>query len=247
MSAKNQLLVDQSYWDASYSGMRPAIAPPDDALRQWLEAHVPKAQGVQHALEVGCYPGRYLAVLGRSGYTIHGVDLTPGVEHMADALKATGLSTGDFRRTDFLKMEVHRTYELVCSFGFIEHFTDWRSVLLKHAELVAPGGMLVIETPNFKGGVQQLFHRWLDRTNLARHNLDAMDPHQWATLLRAQGFTVQWCGWFGRFDFWSDPEPDSLGHRIGAKLLGMLKPRLARMKEGSPSLSPYCGLIATKA
>ncbi|MBL7982743.1 MAG: class I SAM-dependent methyltransferase [Flavobacteriales bacterium] len=247
MSKKNDLLVDQSYWDASYSGMRPAIAPPEDALRQWLEARVPKAKSEQHALEVGCFPGRYLAVLGQLGYTVHGVDLTPGVENMAEALKATGLSTGEFRRTDFLKMEVDRQYDLVSSFGFIEHFTDWRSVLLKHAELVSPGGMLVIETPNFKGGVQQLFHRWLDSTNLRRHNLDAMEPHAWAELLREQGFIVQWAGWFGQFDFWSDPEPDSLGHRIGAKLLGILKPRLAHMKEGSPSLSPYCGLIATKA
>lgn len=239
-------LVDQSYWDRSYADMAPTVAPPGDPVRSWLETHVPRPSGEAHALEVGCYPGRYLGVLGLLGYTVHGIDLTPAVRRMRPGLEALGLRTGDFHEADFLRFQAPRTYDLVCSFGFIEHFRDWEAVLRKHASLVAPGGLLVIETPNFRGAVQQFFHRWLDAENLRRHDLSAMRPKAWADILRAEGFDVRQAGHFGPFAFWHDSKGAGAWHRIGTLVLRSLNPVLARLPEGHGSWSPYCGLIARK-
>lgn len=241
-----QTLVDQSYWDASYAGMQPAMAPPGDALREWLEGTVPQAHGEQHALEIGCFPGRYLAVLGTLGYTVHGIDLTPAVERMKPAFAAMGLRTGEFTHADFLRHEPQRRYDLVCSFGFIEHFPNWRGMIERHAELVAPGGLLVLETPNFRGWVQQLLHRLLDATNLRRHHLGAMRPDAWAAQVQARGFEVLGCGYMGSFDFWGDSPPPNFFQRAVLRVLRAITPWLKRRKPGGAALSPYCVLIARK-
>jgi len=239
-------LVDQQYWDTSYAHMAPAMAADDDPVRRWIEAHVPPARRDQHVLEIGCFPGRYLAAIARLGYAAHGIDLTPGVIGMGTAFKGMGLPTGTFTRADFLTHRPDRLFDVVCSFGFIEHFTNWEEVLLKHAALVAPNGLIVLETPNFKGPVQGIFHRWLDAENLARHNQDAMDPPRWAELLRMEGFEILEVGWFGRFTFWSDSKPGGTSQRIGRILLRWLTPLFERMGQRSRTFSPYCGLVARK-
>lgn len=242
-----QSLVDQSYWDASYQTVAPAMAPQGDALRAWLERHVPRANGEQHALEIGCYPGRYLAVIGQLGYTTHGIDLTPGVERMGPAFTGMGIRTGSFTHADFLTHRFDRHYDLVCSFGFIEHFPGWSGMITRHAELVAPGGLLVLETPNFRGWAQQILHLLLDAVNLRRHHLGAMSPRAWAAQLRSLGFEVVEHGYMGRFEFWRDSPPLGLLGRLLMKAVNRLTPLLRRLPEGSAALSPYCVLIARKA
>lgn len=239
-------LVDQTYWDASYADMRPTMAPAGDAVRNWIEREVPRAQGERHALEIGCFPGRYLTVIGTLGYVVHGIDLTPAVERMKPALDAMGLNTGDFSHADFLLHTPQRHYDLVCSFGFIEHFRDWRGMIERHADLVAPGGMLVLETPNFRGWVQWLLHRTLDATNLRRHHLAAMQPQEWARMLRERGFEIVSHGYLGSFDFWSDSPPPNAVQRMLHRLLRVTGPWLRRREPGSAALSPYCVLIARK-
>lgn len=240
------VLVAQHYWDDHYAQVPVGIAPPGNALRQWLEKNVPAAAPGNHALEVGCYPGRFLAVLGLKGYTVHGIDLTPRVETMESELKKLGLSTGRFIHDDFLTHSFDQTFDLVCSFGFIEHFTEWEKVVLRHAELVKPGGLLVIETPNFRGWIQQLFHRWCDAENLRRHHLPSMRPEQWAKILRAEGFDVLQCGYFGRFDFWHDSSGRGWWQRLGFLKLRILTPLLRLLPEGGAAWSPYCGIIARR-
>lgn len=243
---RNDVLVPQDYWDQGYAHLAPSVAAPDDPVRRWIEAQVPRSDGQQHALEVGCYPGRYLAVLGNLGYTVHGVDLTPGVTNMPEAFTRMGFRVGTFTRADFLRHDFHRTYDVVCSFGFIEHFTDWRSVLSQHAQLIAPGGTLLIETPNFSGPAQRFFHRWLDAENYARHNPDAMDPREWAAVLNDHGFEVKQATWMGRFAFWHDSKGGGRWRRIGFLVLRSLTPLLQRMGDRSRCLSPYSVLVAQR-
>ncbi len=243
----SEVLVDQSYWDKSYERMTPTAAHADDPVRKWIITHVKAVPPGKNALEVGCFPGRYLAVIGERGYRVNGVDLTPGVLNMPEAFRRMGLTAGTFERADFLSHQYERPFDLVCSFGFIEHFADWRAILRRHAELVAPGGLLVIETPNFRGTVQNLFHRWLDAENYARHNPYAMDPHAWAAEVEALGFTVHYSGWFGRFEFWSDSPQRGPWQWIGSRVLRVLQPWLKKRPEGHPATSPYCGLVAQRA
>ena len=44
-------------------------------------------------------------------------------------------------------MELAERFDLVCSFGLIEHFIDKRPVLEIHRKFIAPGGVIVIIVP----------------------------------------------------------------------------------------------------
>jgi SAM-dependent methyltransferase len=170
-----QTLADQTYWDQSYERYEFRPAPDDNMLLRWIRQSLPPGTGA--CLEVGCFPGRFLPILGELGYELHGIDLTPRVEQDLPAwLRNQGYRVGRFVKGEFLSWDPGRRYDVVCSFGFIEHFSDWPAVLRSQARLVAKGGYLVVSTPNFRGALQWLLHWSLDRQNLKRHNIWSMNP-----------------------------------------------------------------------
>ena len=238
-------VVDQSYWDSSYSELEFAITPKTDELRIWLENNVEPGKG-KSCLEIGCFPGRYLAVLGEMGYELHGVDLTQRIGEIKNWLDSHGYKTGEFEHADFLKYSNNKQYDLVCSFGFIEHFTNWEEVLIRHTDLVKVGGTIVIETPNFRGTLQNILHRILDSTNYKRHHIPAMQPEKWKSILEQKGFEIQRCEYFGKFEFWSDSGKRGFFGKVGMKMLSFFEGSLRNRKPGSASISPYIGIIAVK-
>src|SRR5690349_4316163 len=112
--------VSQSYWDSSYSAYQYGIA--NDDVTKWLAKHLSKQQGT--AFEAGCYPGRYLAFLGQSGWIVNGMDLTPRIEEdfkewiAKNEIRFNKIVKGDV--LEYMRTSPDK-YDLVCSFGFIEH------------------------------------------------------------------------------------------------------------------------------
>jgi SAM-dependent methyltransferase len=238
-------LADQQYWDDSYAMVRLGIAAPEDQVRQWIEKHLPRGEGT--AFEVGCFPGQYLSVIGKLGYELNGVDLTPRVEtELPEWLRTDGYKVGKFLKKDFLGLKTGPLYDVVCSFGFIEHFQNWEEVLGKQCAFVRKGGVLIVTAPNFRTSVQHALHAWLDSENLRRHHLPAMDPTVWAEVVKSHGFSISSAGFFGRFDFWVDQQERSKLQRLALSGLRRLKKPLAMLPEDSPLYSPYCGLVAIK-
>lgn len=236
--------VSQSYWDEAYSGYQYGIA--NDEVTTWLNAHVNEHKG--DIFEAGCYPGRYLAWFGKKGWTVSGMDLTPRMESdFKEWLKNNSISFSKIERGDVLKyMEdsIDR-YDLVCSFGFIEHFENFEKVIALHTKILKPGGQLIITTPHFRGRIQKFLHSWLDSENLARHYVPSMNPELWKSTLEAQGLIVSWHGYFGNFDFWADRQKRSVFKRISLKGIQILT-KLLRWLPNSQSYSPYCGIVAKK-
>ena len=151
----------QESWDRGYDSLKLVIAPPEDAIRVWLEKHVPPGRG--RCLELGCFPGRYLAVLGELGYEVNGVDRTPRITpDLRDWMRAQGYRVGELTCGDVFAHTTGGPYDIVCSFGLIEHFGHWQELFELHARLVANNGLLIVSTPNFSGLYQRLLHQWLD-------------------------------------------------------------------------------------
>ena len=241
-----ETLARQDYWDRSYDATTFRVASAVDSLRAWLEAHVPRTTAGR-SLEIGCFPGTYSAVLGELGYELNGMDLAPRSDtELPTWLKACGYRVGDFSRRDFFKFAATPTYDLVCSFGFIEHFQDWDLVLRRHAEFVRPGGLLVVTTPNFRGAVQHLFHWLFDREALGRHNLRSMDVDQWPNALGPE-MQTRWFGHFGRFTLWVEEQRRSVAQRAVLRAAFALLPTLrSAVRFDSQALSPFCGIVAER-
>lgn len=53
-------------------------------------------------------------------------------------------------------------FDVVCSFGVVEHFEDTAGTMAAFAKFLKPGGLLITSIPNMKGATG-LLHKWLNR------------------------------------------------------------------------------------
>lgn len=126
-------------------------------------------------LEIGCAPGRLLAwVALRLGARVAGLDYSPaGIEAARRIFDRLDL-TADLRCEDvFSNTFTPGSFDVVASFGLIEHFDDPRPVVERHVNLVGPGGTALIVVPNY-GGIYGRLQRHFYPENLAIHNLAIM-------------------------------------------------------------------------
>lgn len=145
----------------------------DRCLAQALIKKLPSMQG--EVLEVGCAPGKWLAFMNTE------FGLKPnGIEYSEAGMKATlrnfqllGLVSGSVRTGDFFKIKPDKQFDVVMSFGFIEHFSDVDEVVRLHKEWLKPGGTLILGVPNFRG-IYYYLQKILDKNLLDKHNLDVM-------------------------------------------------------------------------
>ena len=239
--------IDQQYWDQTYENFR--FYEEQDALTHWLTFNYLTKNNLKNksVLEIGCFPGRYLIHFGKHGMELNGLDLTPHLDKLPIWLKKCNVKYGEFYQTDVFNFKPLRKYDLVCSFGFIEHFTNYKEVIRKHIELNSVNGTVIIATPNFKG-FQYLLHRLFDGTNLKRHNVKAMNPDIWTAILEEAGYEIVHKGYFGKYAFWFDSE---LSERMTDYRQSYMKHwhwRLSRwITFDSWLFSPYCGVIATRS
>ena len=240
--------ASQEYWNREYRSFNLHIAKKKDSVRRWIESHVaPAGSANRTCLEIGCHPGRFMAVFGELGYELFGIDFAADLATLPAWLKRCGYRVGRFWTQDFASFAPERKFDLVASFGFIEHFTNWEDILAKHAALVDDKGCLVIEAPNFTGAFQHWLHSNFDQLNYARHHPPAMDVERWAKILERCGFEITYCGYFGEFRFWTEPQPRTLKQRSILAAMRMLQPALRlALPPDRKAYAPFCGVIATR-
>lgn len=160
--------------------------------------------------EIGFLPGHMLTYLSKHfGYSASGIDATPFDDSEVRArMTSNGAKVGKLFRSDFLTFQPEEKYDVVCSFGFIEHFADTEDILLRHLALLKPGGTLVVSCPNFRGANYAL-HLRLDRANLLNHNLSSMDLGTWERILTANHMRILFQDYYGTFGFWHDRDANA--------------------------------------
>jgi SAM-dependent methyltransferase len=246
MDTQTTNLFDQASWDEGYEKQTFELPPTHDHIRLWMNRWAPKTLG--RCIEIGCFPGHYLALMGEAGFELNGIDLTPKVDtEMQNWLKSKKYKIGKITRGDFFNFSDSQNFQLVYSNGFIEHFSNWPEVIDQHAKLVAPGGTILISAPNFKGFVQKALHILVDNENYKKHYIPSMDPYKWAERLKKNGFEIHYSGFFGGFDFWNGKQERNIIQKallLGIRLtLPLLRP-LAFFN--SKIFSPYFGVAAIK-
>lgn len=235
-------LTDPSYWSARYANVQNWAG--DDL--EWVEPTVRflAAYQGQRFLELGCVPGHAsAALLRRVSMTPVGVDFADAGDLYTESLR--GFSP-EFHRADLRHFSPDRPFDVVGSFGLLEHFEDLDEILDHHDRLLRPGGLCIVEVPNFQG-VQLLYHRIFDSSDLARHNLAAMELGLYEAFAERAGHDVLFLGHVGRLRFWGVEETAGLPTRAASaavRALGLAAGRLLRV--GSPSLAPWLLYIARK-
>ncbi len=173
-------LTEVEFWDEYWANCKlPNVVDYEFSfercLAEALKKNLPSLEG--EVFEVGCAPGKWLAFMSTE------FGLKPyGVEYSEAGMKATmknfqllGLDVGRIQAGDFFQIKPDRQFDIVMSFGFIEHFSDADAVVNLHLQWLKPGGTLILGVPNFRG-VYYSLQKLLDKTILEKHNLDVMCP-----------------------------------------------------------------------
>jgi len=184
--------------------------------------HLPDCAG-GNVLEVGSAPGEFVVKFARKYRCIpYGVEYSkPGVELNRRVFDSSGFPPANVIHADFFSEDFQQRYrgsfDVVISRGFIEHFTDVEAVLSKHANLLKPGGCLVVSIPNLTGvnyGLVRCFHKDV----IAIHNLDIMRKDVFARLFERIGAQSLYCDYYGTFTFFlfNVKDGSSMRHALAA-------------------------------
>lgn len=211
-------IVPQENWDKSYENFPLNY---DETLIQFKPLFDKYLIPNGTCFEVGCYPGNYSIYLGKKfNYTISGIDKTPHiVDRLPQLFKSKGVKVGQLYYEDFLNFQPSEKYDVVCSYGFIEHFLDLEMILKKHIDLLKPSGILIITCPNFTRG-QYLFHKLFDSENLKHHVLKSMSLSRWRPILKENDMELLCDGYYRTVDFWMNESPQNV---ISRKVAGLIQ------------------------
>ncbi|HKU92935.1 MAG TPA: bifunctional 2-polyprenyl-6-hydroxyphenol methylase/3-demethylubiquinol 3-O-methyltransferase UbiG, partial [Sphingomicrobium sp.] len=101
------------------------------------------------ALDVGCGAGLLCEPLARLGAKVTGIDASPDVIAVAREHAAAMSLDIDYRAGDVQQLEGQ--FDLITSLEVIEHVAEPASFMKTLAKRLAPGGLLILSTPNATG------------------------------------------------------------------------------------------------
>jgi 2-polyprenyl-3-methyl-5-hydroxy-6-metoxy-1,4-benzoquinol methylase len=154
-------------------------------------------------IEIGCAPGKLLAwTAWKFKANVSGLDYSDnGMRSAKELFSALDLQA-DLRCEDlFQNSFLKESFDLVTSFGLIEHFENPLEVIQKHIELLKPGGVAVIAIPNY-GGIYGQIQKKIDKENLLIHNLKIMTPLELSTTFIADNEFEHRTFYFGKPSIW---------------------------------------------
>ena len=200
-------LTNSSYWGEKQHNLD--IANDEKFKRmtdfEWLpiiEPYLKKFEGKKF-IELGCSPGLASAAIGkRVSFDFHGVDFSPESLLYLINLERIGVRNAKLYKTDLMTFKEDYLFDVVASFGLLEHFTDIQLIFKQHDRLLKPGGLCVVVIPNLRK-IQYIYHYIFNRDDLLRHNLNAMNPDIFNGLASQHRQKILYLGYVGKLRFWN--------------------------------------------
>jgi SAM-dependent methyltransferase len=172
----------ESLYTAAYFGGGEATGYPSyEADRRWIERSfarrmrwIARVAPMGRLLDVGAAYGYGLRAARARGFEAMGVEIVPEAAASARRYAGAPVVTGDF-----LQVDVPTGFSVVTMFDVLEHMRDPRAVIARARTLLAPDGVLVIETGDIASPWARLLgRRWY-----------FLDPPQHLSYFTASGLT----------------------------------------------------------
>jgi SAM-dependent methyltransferase len=129
-----------------------------------LDLALPHASGTGRLLDVGAGWGRFLAGAKAMGWQVEGLDFSPEIRRVGDAL-GIKVYQGELRE----HAGTLGRYELISFNHVLEHLLDPVETLALARTLLAPEGVVRIQVPLWRPGFVHIFGRYWFPLELPRH------------------------------------------------------------------------------
>ncbi len=154
-------------------------------------------------VEIGAYPGHVLEWLCRT-VRMRGtaIEYVPSqARALAKAFPSAEVLEGDFLSPS--TFTPGRTWDVVFSFGLVEHWSNLRVPLTRHAEMTSPGGTCIVGIP-LHDGVYGRIMKGLDPAMHGRHKCCSIaDVRTAFTEAAGSGWTIEACLAIEGVGFWN--------------------------------------------
>lgn len=197
----------QAYWDETWERDRlpPAVDPTRPelgnfvtrAFHELFDRTFPADRQGRRLLEVGCARSRWLPYFAlHHGFDVSGLDYSPGGCAQARLMLERAGIEGRIEEADMFNPpdDMVGSFDVVVSFGLVEHFTDTTAAHAALARFLRPGGVMVTVVPNMSGSVVGLLQRLLNRPVFDVHEL--IDRRRLAAANVGAGLDLDWCRYF---------------------------------------------------
>jgi SAM-dependent methyltransferase len=198
-----------SFWKSNKGLPNPALlSGPRDATyltrqfdRFYSGLFQKKGEQGKKLLEIGCGNSVWLSFLSKEyGFQVYGLDYSEfGCEQTRRILQRDGCA-GEIRYGDMFNPPEDwiGAFDVVCSFGVVEHFSDTVAAISAIRKFLKPGGLLITTIPNLNGPTG-----WLQRL-LYKPVYDihvVMDKKQLVDRLEQAGLSTVQSSYFCTFSF----------------------------------------------
>jgi len=151
-------------------------------------------------LDAGCGTGRYSIELARRGYLVHGVDASRELVDVAKAAAAEGPPAASFSVGDLLTLGGARYDAILCR-GVLNDIikdTDRQVILSRFAQVLRPGGVLILDVREWESSAERkarepLFRKRVstDQGLLTFTSITALAPERRQLLISEQHALLQ--------------------------------------------------------
>lgn len=243
-------LTDRAFWKAFWESRIGLIfkLKPNYVFGDIL-GKIIKEKNAKTAIELGGFPGYYAIYLKKfKGLQTTLLDYFIHPKLVNDLLAANDLKPGDIDilEADLFTYQPQIKYDMVLSFGLIEHFNDTKFIIGEHLKFLKPGGTLFITLPNFKS-VNGWVQRTYDKENYDKHNINSMDLELLKRSCEALGLKEVEAYYHGKFSVWLENKTNQTSiAKLMMKtiwLAGKVATKIVPVE--SKAMSPYIVVKAT--
>ncbi len=163
------------HYPPDYAPFRPAVEDEPRALmrymrrrkligrRKLIEGFAGRRGG--RVLDVGCSTGLFLREMQRAGWDARGVELTPSAARYARQRFGLEVFEGMLEAAPFAP----GSFDVITFWDVLEHVYSPSQTLARTGDLLAPGGLVAINVPNWRALDRRLFGRWWAGYDPPRH------------------------------------------------------------------------------
>lgn len=247
---KNEL-TDRAFWESYWEKKKNLILeiPQKNVFFEYFKEYITNHQ-ISSSIELGGFPG-FFGIYFKKYFNLDVTILDYFVHYsiIHDLLKANHLQTDAIQiiEEDLFSFTPTKKYDLVCSFGLIEHFEDTNDIIEKHIPLLSESGSLLITLPNFKS-INGWFQKHFDHDNYSKHNIDSMDISLLKEIAIQLGLKNVECHYYGKFGIWIENESNkSFFVNLLKKCIWIIGKTITKLIPfESKMMSPYIILSAQK-